>query len=144
MMWLMHNLQPSARTIAYFRSDNKRSLKQTFNDPGTDNQVAYNIQTTVDSKHNLVIDVKAVNNNDKKMACEMGRRAQAITGRKDFDHLMDKGYHDGETIFLCYNLKRVIKILGFKEFMKRLLAASLFLLKNDVKRLNKSLFIFQN
>lgn len=411
MMWLMHNLQPSARTIAYFRSDNKRSLKQTFrqfitltrkwdlvegellasdgsklravnskknnynenkiafhfrridekiteylkeldrqdklesgiqkenvnktlqelkerrrkyedlqkklNETGEDQisstddearllmirgqitEVAYNVQTTVDSKHNLVIDVKAVNNNDKKMACEMGRRAQAITGRKDFDHLMDKGYHDGETIskcqehglrtliaeptasrssdiptpefyndkfiydnqtdrytcpagsilitngreykikswsgyslvkqyktrscsscashsqctkspknrgriiqrsiyqnavdlnnqrvmmekekyrkrqemvehpfgivkrqwgydhvllkgidkveaesnliFLCYNLKRVIKILGFKEFMKRLLAASLYLLKNDVKRLNKSLFYF--
>ena len=29
-MWLMHNLQPSARTIAYFRSDNKRSLKLVF------------------------------------------------------------------------------------------------------------------
>jgi len=259
-------------------------------------EVAYNVQTTVDSKHNLVIDVKAINTNDKKMACEMGRRARAITGKKNFDHLMDKGYHDHQTIaqchehglrtliaeptaarssdiptpefynskfhydsktdtytcpagaimitngrdyktknrtghswvkqyktracttcalhhlctkspknrgriiqrslyqeavdlnnqrvtlekekyrkrqemvehpfgiikrqwgfdyvlmkgidkveaesnliFLCYNLKRVIKILGFKEFMKRLLAASLFSLKNDLNRLNISL-----
>ena len=27
MMWVMHNLQPSARTIAYFRSDNKRCIE---------------------------------------------------------------------------------------------------------------------
>lgn len=30
LMWLMRNLQPSARTIAYFRSDNKRALKLAF------------------------------------------------------------------------------------------------------------------
>jgi transposase len=213
MMWLMHNLQPSARTIAYFRSDNKRAFKLAFRqfitltrkwdliegellatdgsklravnskknnynenkiafhfrrideriseylkeldrqdklesgiqkekvnktlqelkerrrkyedlekklkETGEDQisstdddarllmirgqitEVAYNVQTTVDSKHNLVIDVKAVNNNDKKMACEMGRRAKAIIEKKDFDHLMDKGYHDGETISKC-------------------------------------------
>ena len=63
-----------------------------------------------------------------------------------YDHVLMKGIDKVEAesnlIFLCYNLKRVIKILGFKEFMKRLLAASLFLLKNDVKRLNKSLFYF--
>jgi transposase len=213
LMWLMQNLQPSARTIAYFRSDNKRALKLAFRqfitltvkwdlvegellasdgsklravnskknnysenkiafhfqridekiteylkdldhqdkmesgiqkenvnktlqelkerrrkyedlqkkmkDSGADQisstddearllmirgqitEVSYNVQTTVDSKHNLVIDVKAINTNDKKMACEMGRRAKAITGKKDFDHLMDKGYHDGETISKC-------------------------------------------
>jgi len=66
-------------------------------------EVAYNVQTTVDSKHNLVIDVKAINTNDKKMACEMGRRARAITGKKNFDHLMDKGYHDHQTIAQCQN-----------------------------------------
>lgn len=213
MMWLLHNLQPSARTIAYFRSDNKRALKLAFRqfitltrkwdliegellatdgskmravnskknnynenkitfhlrriddkiteylkdldlqdklesgikkenvnktleelkerrkkyedlekklkETGEDQisttddearlimirgqitEVAYNVQTTVDSKHNLVIDVKAVNTNDKKLACEMGRRSGAITGKKDFDHLMDKGYHDLETISKC-------------------------------------------
>lgn len=214
MMWLIHNLQPSARTIAYFRSDNKRSLKLAFRqfitltrkwdlvegellatdgsklravnskknnynenkiafhfrridekiteylkeldrqdklesgiqkenvnktleklqerrrkyedlqkklkDSGLDQisstddearllmirgqitEVSYNVQTTVDSKNNLVIDVKAINNNDKKMACEMGRRAKAITGKKNFDHLMDKGYHDLQTIAQCH------------------------------------------
>jgi hypothetical protein len=63
--------------------------------------VAYNVQTTVDSKHNLVLDVKAVNTNDKKMASVMGRRAKVIIGHGNFDYLMDKGYHDGETIDEC-------------------------------------------
>jgi hypothetical protein len=64
-------------------------------------EVAYNLQTTVDSKHNLIADVKAVNTNDKKMASVMGRRAKKIIGHTNFDHLMDKGYHDGETIDEC-------------------------------------------
>lgn len=64
-------------------------------------EVAYNIQTTVDSKHKLVADVKAVNTNDKKMASVMGRRAKVIVGHDNFDYLLDKGYHDGETIDEC-------------------------------------------
>ncbi len=55
----------------------------------------------VDNRHNLVADVKAVNTNDKKMASVMGRRAKKIIGHSNFDHLMDKGYHDGETIDEC-------------------------------------------
>ena len=213
VMWLLHDLRPSARTIAYFRSDNKKALKLVFRqfismtkgwgllegkllatdgskfravnskknnynpkkialhlsridqqvddylkeldkndtqdngkrkedvqktlrelkerrkkyedlekqllnsgedqvsstDPqsrqlmirGQITEVAYNLQTTVDSKHNLVVDVKAVNTNDKKMAAVMGRRAKAIIGHGNFDHLMDKGYHDGEKIDEC-------------------------------------------
>jgi hypothetical protein len=60
-----------------------------------------NVQTTVDSKYNLIIDVKAINTNDKKMASVMGRRAKVIIGNGDFDYLLDKGYHDGETIATC-------------------------------------------
>jgi len=30
VMWLLHDLRPSARTIAYFRSDNKKALKLVF------------------------------------------------------------------------------------------------------------------
>lgn len=64
-------------------------------------EVSYNIQTTADSKHNLVIDVKAINTNDKKMSPVMGRRAKVIVGNGDFDLLLDKGYHDGEGIKVC-------------------------------------------
>ena len=118
-------------------------------------EVAYNVQTTLDSKHNLVIDVKAVNTNDKKLAPVMGRRAKAIIGNGDFDYLLDKGYHDGESIascedhvlmkgidkveaesnltFLCYNLKRVINILGVNVLIKRLKEISLYFVKRGFK-----------
>ena len=62
-----------AKTRSPQRDDESRLLMIR----GQITEVAYNVQTTVDSKHNLVIDVKAVNTNDKKMACEMGRRAQS-------------------------------------------------------------------
>jgi len=213
LMWLLHDLRPSARTIAYFRSDNKKALKLVFRQfivltkqwgliegkllatdgsklravnskknnynakkiafhfgridekiqgyldeldkqdkeengkrkediqktiqelqerrrkyeelekeiiesgeeqisttdeesrqlmiRGQITEVAYNVQTTADSKHNLIIDVKAINTNDKKMASVMGRRAKVIIGNGDFDYLLDKGYHDGETIATC-------------------------------------------
>jgi hypothetical protein len=62
-----------------------------------------------------------------------------------YDHLLMKGIDKVEAesnlIFLCYNLKRVIKILGFNGLMKRLLADSLFLLKNSFIRRKIS---FQN
>jgi transposase len=195
LMWLMHDLRPSARTIAYFRSDNKKALKLVFRQfivltkqwgliegkllatdgsklravnskknnynakkialhfsridekiqgyldeldkqdkeengnrkeniqktiqelkerrrkyeelekqitttgeeqisttdaesrqlmiRGQITEVAYNVQTTVDSKHSLIIDVKAINTNDKKMASVMGRRAKVIMGNGD-------------------------------------------------------------
>ena len=47
-----------------------------------------NIQTTVDSKHNLVVDVKAVNTkNDRKMASVMGCRARAFVNVSAFAYL---------------------------------------------------------
>jgi transposase len=222
VMWLIHNMRPSARTIAYFRSDNKKALKRVFRqfilltkqwdliegkllssdgsklravnskknnysqkkidlqlgridakiqeylkeldrndreengkskedikktllelnerrkkyerlekqlestgedqisttDPqsrlllirGHITEVSYNVQTTVDSKHNLIVDVKAINTSDRKMASVMGRRAKAILGKGNFDYLLDKGYHDGESIDECarYGIRTLI------------------------------------
>ena len=213
LMWLMNNLRPSARSIAYFRSDNKKALKQVFRqfvvmiknwdlfgknllavdgsklravnskknnynqrkierhlalidkkteeylnkldendkkdhgnrnvkvkevlnqlklrrekyeqlekklketgkdqvsttDPearqliirGQITEVAYNVQATVDSKHNLIADVKATNTNDRKLLGVMGKRAKAILGHNNFDFLADKGYFNQEEIYLC-------------------------------------------
>ena len=213
LMWLMNNLRPSARSIAYFRSDNKKALKQVFRqfvvmikkwdlfgenllavdgsklravnskknnynqrkierhldlidkkteeylheldendkkdhgnrnvkvkevlgqlkqrrekyeqlekklketgqdqvsttDPesrqliirGQITEVAYNAQATVDSKHNLIADVKATNTNDRKMYGVMSKRAKAILGHGNFDFLADKGYFNQEGIYIC-------------------------------------------
>jgi transposase len=58
-------------------------------------EVAYNIQTSVDAKHNLPIDYKLTNENDSKAMGGMARRAKTILGKNDFTMLYDKGYHTG-------------------------------------------------
>jgi len=58
-------------------------------------EVAYNVQTTVDAKHNLVIDYKVTNQNDSKAMGGMLRRAKTILNTTDFTALYDKGYHTG-------------------------------------------------
>ncbi len=58
-------------------------------------EVAYNLQTTVDSKHNLPIDYKVTNTNDSKAMGNMLRRAKSILQSNNFTALYDKGYHTG-------------------------------------------------
>ncbi len=58
-------------------------------------EVAYNVQTTVDEKHNLPIDYKVTNTNDSKAMGNMLRRAKSILRTNDFTALYDKGYHTG-------------------------------------------------
>lgn len=58
-------------------------------------EVAYNVQTTVDAKHNLLIDYKVTNHNDKKAMGNMLQRAKSILRTNDFTALYDKGYHTG-------------------------------------------------
>jgi transposase len=58
-------------------------------------EVAYNVQTTVDAKHNLLIDYKVTNNNDSKAMGMMLRRAKTILRTNRFTALYDKGYHTG-------------------------------------------------
>ena len=58
-------------------------------------EVAYNAQTTVDSKHCIPIDYKVTNQNDSKAMGNMLRRAKVILKTNDFTALYDKGYHTG-------------------------------------------------
>lgn len=58
-------------------------------------EVAYNVQTTVDSDHNIPIDYKVTNENDSKAMGGMVRRTKAILGQSEFTSLYDKGYHTG-------------------------------------------------
>jgi hypothetical protein len=61
-------------------------------------EVAYNAQSSVDDKHNLCIDYKALNTNDRKALSTMGVRAKVILKNETFDFLADKGYHNGEEL----------------------------------------------
>jgi len=58
-------------------------------------EVAYNVQSTVDAKHNLLIDYKVTNENDSGAMGNMVRRAKSILGTNNFIALYDKGYHSG-------------------------------------------------
>ncbi len=58
-------------------------------------EVAYNVQTVVDEKHNIPIDFKVTNQNDSKAMGGMLRRTKTILGHTNFKALYDKGYHTG-------------------------------------------------
>lgn len=58
-------------------------------------EVAYNVQTTVDAKHNIPIDYKVTNTNDSKAMGDMLKRAKSILQTNEFTALYDKGYHTG-------------------------------------------------
>lgn len=61
-------------------------------------EVAYNVQTVVDAKHNLPIDYKVTNENDSKAMGAMLRRTKTILNTTDFTALYDKGYHTGSEL----------------------------------------------
>jgi len=72
-------------------------------------EVAYNIQTTVDAKHNLTIDFKVTNENDSKAMGAMVRRATKILNTNNFTALYDKGYHTGTE--LTYAQKQGVTVM---------------------------------
>jgi transposase len=61
-------------------------------------EVCYNIQSTVDAKHNLPIDYTVTNTNDKRAMTDMGEQAIEIVGNNTFDAVFDKGYYTAEEI----------------------------------------------
>src|ERR1035437_4186516 len=64
-------------------------------------EVAYNVQSTVDAKHNIPIDYKVTNQNDSKAMGNMVQRAKSILGTNEFTALYDKGFHTGSENAFC-------------------------------------------
>lgn len=64
--------------------------------------VSYNVQTTVDSKHKLVVDFKVTQKpNDLGELDNMALRAKKLFEGKDFEVLADKGYYKAEDLKKC-------------------------------------------
>ena len=61
-------------------------------------EVAYNVQTTVDSKDCIPIDYKVTNQNDSKAMGNMVQRAKSILRTNEFTVLYDKGFHTGSEL----------------------------------------------
>ena len=67
-------------------------------------EVAYNVQSTVDSKNNIPIDYKVTNQNDSKAMGDMVRRAKSILRTNEFTVLYDKGFHTGSELKTAQDL----------------------------------------
>src|SRR5690625_3921367 len=67
-------------------------------------EVAYNLQSTVDAKHNIPINYEITNENDSKAMGGMLNQAVEILGHNEFTALFDKGYHTGSEIETAENL----------------------------------------
>jgi len=67
-------------------------------------EVAYNVQTSVDAKNNLLIDYMVTNCNDVKAMGNMLRRAKSILRTNEFTALFDKGYHTGSEFKMAHDL----------------------------------------
>jgi transposase len=64
--------------------------------------VSYNVQTTVDAKHNLIAGFKISNKpNDLGELDNMALRAKKLFGGKDFEALADKGYYKAQDLKKC-------------------------------------------
>jgi transposase len=67
-------------------------------------EVAYNVQSTVDSKNNIPIYYKVTNQNDSKAMGNMVQRAKSILRTNEFTVLYDKGYHTGSELKTAQDL----------------------------------------
>ena len=77
-------------------------------------EVAYNVQSTVDSKHNIPIDFKVTNENDSKAMGNMVQRAKSILRTNEFTVLYDKGFHTGSELKTAQQLgvETIVSIPG--------------------------------
>lgn len=67
-------------------------------------EVAYNIQTTTDDKHKLLLDYKVTHENDGRALGPMVARAKSILRKNDFTVLFDKGYHTANQLGHCHRM----------------------------------------
>lgn len=64
-------------------------------------EVSYNVQTSVDDKHNLIAHYKNTNRNDRKALSKMAKETKQQLGADKLEVLADKGYHNGEELAKC-------------------------------------------
>lgn len=64
-------------------------------------EVAYNVQTAVDEKHNLIAVCEATNDTDRNALAPLALAAKEILSTEKLTALSDKGYHNGGHIQKC-------------------------------------------
>lgn len=64
-------------------------------------EVAFNIQTVVDDKHNLIVNYKATNKNDRKALASIAIETKELLQVDELITLADKGYNNAQQIQAC-------------------------------------------
>jgi transposase len=78
-------------------------------------QVAYNVQSVVDSKHNLIAEYEVDNKKDHYMLAQMGQSVKEnLQIEGPIELLADKGYHSAKGIHECVEMK-IIPYVAFPE-----------------------------
>ena len=80
-------------------------------------EVAYNTQSAVDAKHNLLVYVEATSTNDGKAlhgAIGQAKENMSLNKEDDIDVLADKGYHTGAELQQCHD-DSITTYVAFKE-----------------------------
>jgi len=71
---------------------------------GHGTEVGYNVQTSVDDKHKLIVGHEVTNDvTDQGHLSAMAIRSKKVLGVKKFDLLSDMGYYDGQEVAACLN-----------------------------------------
>jgi transposase len=66
--------------------------------------VGYNVQTTVDVEHHLIVAHEVTNvGHDRTQLVPMALRAQEATGNQEITVLADRGYFNGDQVLVCEN-----------------------------------------
>jgi transposase len=76
-----------------------RSMATSGKGTGT---VGYNVQTSVDAQHHLIVDHQVTNiGNDRGQLAIMAKRARTAMQAEHFEVVADRGYFSGEEILAC-------------------------------------------
>jgi len=71
-------------------------------------EVAYNLQSVVDDKHNLIVDYEITNKNDFSALASLSLKAKQTLELNEYEKLTvlaDKGYYSGKQIATCHKNK---------------------------------------
>ena len=124
LMWLLNELTPDHNTIANFRKDNPKAIKQVFRKMVTmckkldliggkviatdgtklraQNSKKNNYNQRKINDHLKFIETRL--NEYLDALANMTARTKSILGHNEFTELADKGYHTGEEIRRCHEL----------------------------------------
>ena len=87
-------------------------------------EVAYNVQSIVDDKHNMIVDYEVINEKDNDALYPMTKKAKEALDIKEgqiVTVLADKGYHKGEQLQKCHaeNIDTLVAFKNKKEEDKK-------------------------